>query len=169
MPPLRFTLSVGGDVQLDRVLEAIPANASQIDHVLHEIGRDLRKVETEQFRSQGVYGSGGWAALTDKYRQRKQKLVAAGKVINGRQARYLQIMRLTDRLRQSLVYKTDPEHVEFVFDHVLTWGTLVPYADVHQNPQHGQTQRRVVELPRVKREQYLRAILQYVRTGNSGL
>lgn len=169
MAPLRFTLSVAGDVQMDRTIEAVEATSSQLDHVLRDIAVDLRKVTAEQFRSEGRYASGGWPPLTQAYRKRKQRMIASGKWIHGRQARYMQVMRLADRLRQSFVYKSDPEHVEQIVDHALSWGTRVPYAAPHQNPKSGQKRRRLLELPESKRQQYARAILQYVRTGHSGL
>jgi hypothetical protein len=167
--PLRFTLTVAGDVQMDREIEAIEVHAKQLDAVLRDIAVDLRKVTAEQFRTEGAYASGGWPALSEAYAKRKAQMVAQGKVIAGREARYTDILRLTDRLRQSLVYKTDPEHIEHISNHVLTWGTRVPYARYHQNPQSGQKRRRMLELPERKRQQYARAILTYIRTGRTGL
>lgn len=167
---LRFTLSVAGDVQMDREIEAVSQHALGIDHVLRDIALDLRKVTTEQFRTEGAYASGGWPRLTEGYRKRKARIVAAHKVIAGREARYMQILRLTDRLRQSFVYKSDPEHIEHIINHTLTWGSSVPYARFHQNPGSGpnaQKQRRMLELSERKRQQYARAILTYLRTGKS--
>lgn len=169
--PLRFTLSVAGDVQMDRTIEAVEVAATQIDSVLHDIAGDLRKVTAEQFRTEGRYASGGWKPLSDAYRKRKARIVASGKWVNGRQAHYMQILRLTDRLRQSFVYKSDPEHVETIENHVLSWGSRVPYAGAHQNPKptNPLPRRRPLELPEERRRAYARAILSYVRTGDSGL
>lgn len=169
MAGLRFTMAVHGDVQVDRRLEAVEVHAGQIDTVLHAIAADLRKSVAQQFVTEGGWGSGGWRRLTDNYRRQKQSMVDRGKWINGRQARHMQILRLTDRLRRSLIHKTDPEHIETVRNHTLEFGTRVPYGAVHQRPLRGQTRRRFLDLPESKRQQYVRAILSYVRTGDHGL
>lgn len=171
---LRFTLDVSGDVQMDRTLEAVNATSGQIDSVLRDIGKDLRRVTDQQFKSEGRYASGatGWPALSDAYLKRKRAMVAQGKVIHGRPARHMQILRLTDRLRESLLSVSDPEHVESIHNHTLLWGTSVPYARYHQNPGKGpraMKRRRFLELPESTRQKYARAILTYVRTGKSGL
>lgn len=168
---MRFRLSVAGDVQLDRELEAISENAKGIDVVLAAIGADLGKVSEQQFATEGRYASGGWAALSAAYAKRKARMVATGRIIHGRRARYLQVLRLTDRLRLSLVQKTDPEHIEQIVNHKLTWGTRVPYAGAHQNPKPGNPlkRRRFLELPERKRQEYLRAVLTFIRTGKHGL
>lgn len=170
-PPLRFTISLGGDVQLDRTLEAVAFNAENVDAALHDVAGDLRKTIAQQFASQGRSGNAPWPALNASYLKQKARMVAARKIIHGRPARYLQILRLTDRLRLSLVTKDDPEHVETIVDHVLTFGTRVPYAAVHQNPKPGNPlpRRRPIDLTETKRQAYLRALLTHIRTGHSGL
>jgi len=167
---MRFTITVAGDVQMDRELEAVGVHAATLDNVLRSIAEDLNRESRAQFATQGLHASGGWPPLTAAYLKRKQRMVATGKMINGRPARYLQILRLTDRLRGSLVNKSDPEHVERIENHELTWGTKVPYARFHQNPgfgPHAQQQRRFLELNEAKRQKYARAILTYIRTGKS--
>lgn len=168
---MRFKLSIAGDVQLDRELEAIAEHAEGVDTVLRAIGLDLGRVAQTQFETEGRYASGGWRFLTPAYRKRKARMVATGRIINGRRAQYLQILRLTDRLRLSLVQPQHPEHIETVVNHKLTWGTSVPYAGAHQNPKPGNPlpQRRFLELPEQKRQAYLRAVLTFVRTGKHGL
>jgi phage gpG-like protein len=169
---MRFVLTVAGEVQMDREIEAIGTHAEGIDQVLRDIARDLNKETKEQFETEGRHASGGWPPLTDRYAKRKARMIATGKFIAGRRARYMQILRLTDRLRLSLVNRDDPEHVETIEDHTLEWGTRVPYARYHQNPgvgPHAQKRRRFLDLPEKKRQDYARAILTYVRTGKSGL
>lgn len=169
---MRFSLDVAGDVQVDRELEAFGRHAASIDNVLHDIGRDLNREAGRQFDSEGRYASGGWPALTVAYRKRKAAMVAAGKMINGRPARHMQILRLTDRMRRSLVNRSDAEHIERVRNNTLEWGTKVPYLRFHQNPglsPKAMQRRRVIDLSERKRQSYMRAILTYLRTGRSGL
>jgi phage gpG-like protein len=169
---MRFVITAAGEVQFDRELEAVGAHIGTIDNVLRDIAKDLNKEARKQFITQGAYASGGWPALTEAYRKRKAQMVATGKMINGRPARYMQILRLTDRMRRSLVDRNDPEHVERIHLHALEWGTKVPYWRYHQNPgssPRAMKQRRVVELSERKRQEYARAILTYMRLGKSGL
>jgi phage gpG-like protein len=164
---VRFTINVSGDVQMDREIEAVGKNLATIDHVLLDIARDLNRETDLQFATSGLHASGGWAPLTEAYRKRKERMVATGKMINGRPARYMQILRLTDRLRMSFKNRSDPEHIEHIVDHTLSWGTRVPYARYHQNPGPTGTRRRPLELSERKRQEYARAILTYMRTGRS--
>jgi phage gpG-like protein len=168
---MRFTIAVSGDVQFDRTIEAVGTGAgANIDKALRDIAKDLRKVTEKQFRSEGAYASGGWPALSDAYAKRKARMVASGKVINGRRAKQMEILRLTDRLRDSLLMRHHGEHVEHIFNHALTWGTTVPYARFHQNPgPMGGKRRRFLELPEERRQAYARAILTQIRTGKNGL
>jgi phage gpG-like protein len=169
---MRFTLNVAGEVQMDREIEAVGAHLSTIDNVLKDIARDLNKETKLQFSTQGAHASGGWPPLTEAYRRRKQRMVEQGRLINERPARYMQILRLTDRLRLSLVNKSDPEHVETITNHTLEWGTRVPYARFHQNPgmsPRAMPRRRFLDLSERKRQQYARAILTYIKLGKSGL
>jgi phage gpG-like protein len=169
---VRFTLTVAGEVQMDREIEAIGEHLATIDHALKDIARDLNKETKQQFSTQGAHASGGWPALEESYRKRKQRMVETGKMINGRPARYMQILRLTDRLRLSLVNKSDPEHVETIRGHALEWGTSVPYARFHQNPGHGpraMKRRRFLELSEKKRQEYARALLTYIKLGKTNL
>lgn len=167
---MRFRLDVAGDVQVDRELDAFTEHTPTIDNVLRDIGRDLTRESALQFASEGQHASGGWPALTDAYRKRKARMVAQRKIINGRPATRMEILRLTDRMRRSLVNRSDREHVERVRNHTLEWGSRVPYTRFHQNPgPQGGKQRRVLELSERKRQQYMRAILTYLRTGRSGL
>lgn len=169
---MRFTLTVAGEVQMDREVEAAGHHAGTIDNVLRDIARDLNSETKKQFLTQGLHASGGWPPLSSAYLKRKQAMVRAGKMINGRPARRVQILRLTDRLYGSLTRRDDPEHVERLQNHTLEWGTRVPYARYHQNPGTGpgaQKRRRFLELDEKKRQQYARAILTYIRTGKSGM
>lgn len=166
---MRFTLTVAGEVQLDREFEGLDAHAHTIDNVLRDIARDLNNEARQQFATQGMHASGGWKPLSDAYRKRKARMVQQGKLINGRPARHMQILRLTDRLRKSLVEQHDPEHVETIVNHELSWGSRVPYMRYHQNPGNPARRRRVIELNEKKRQQYARAILTHLRTGHSGL
>lgn len=167
---MRFRLDVAGDVQVDRELEAFATHATDVRPVLRDIGKDLNLESAKQFQTQGAYASGGWPPLSENYRKRKARMVAQRKMIHGRPATRMEILRLTDRMRRSLVNRTDPEHVERVTATTLEWGTRVPYMPFHQNPgPKGGKQRRVLELSERKRQQYMRAILTYLRTGHSGL
>lgn len=169
---MRFTLTVAGEVQMDRDIEALGEHVKTIDTVLRAIAKDLNHETELQFATQGAHASGGWPLLSEAYRKRKLRMVEHGKIINGRPARHMEILRLTDRLRMSLVHEHDPEHIERIENHSLEWGTRVPYARFHQNPGTGpraQKRRRFLELNEKKRQQYARAILTYMKTGKHGL
>jgi phage gpG-like protein len=169
---MRITLTTAGEVQMDREIEAIGVHVGTLDNVLRDIAGDLRKEIRAQFATEGLHASGGWKPLSAAYFKRKQAMVKTGKMIHGRPARYLQVLRLTDRLKKSLVEQHDPEHVERIFNHTLDFGSKVPYWRFHQNPGNSpraMPRRRMVELDERKRRQYARAILTYMRTGKSGL
>lgn len=169
---MRFTITVAGDVQFDREIEAIGARVEHgFEPVWSAIAKDMTLITASQFATGGVFASGGWPALKEKYLAQKQRWVKAGKTINGRKAVSTAILRLTDRLKDSLLNATDPEHVSVITPWSLEWGTSVFYAKFHQNPGPSShvPQRRVLELPEQRRRAYARAMLTYVRTGGFSL
>lgn len=110
-PPLTF--SVVGVMQMDRRLSRFQDVVSDYRPVLRDIGGLFRKIEEEQFLSEG---HGRWRPLAPATLRRKK---GPG------------ILRESGRLFDSL---TSPggEHEEEISKTEGRWGTAVPYAIFHQ-------------------------------------
>jgi phage gpG-like protein len=169
---VRFRVQVvgEGEVVYEREIRSMSERAANADIVLHEIGRDMRSQIALQFSTQGSHGGEPWEPLAESTIKRKMALIAKRKVINGHIAKSLQILRLTDRLMNSLV-RPGPEHVEQVIDHTLFFGTRVPYGEFHQHAKAGGhlPRREWLVITEERRLRYGKAFREYFRTGKTGL
>lgn len=151
MPGLRFTLSIEGDVQIDRTLARFAENLGDARPLWNVLADRFVRMEVRQFSSEGSYGSGGWPALSPRYAAWKAKAYP-GKTI----------LRRTDDLYNSLTRR--PLGIEILEHRSMTIGSGVEHLRYHQLGD-GVPQRRAVELPEGERRYWMGLIQRFVVTG----
>jgi phage gpG-like protein len=153
--PLRFTIEVLGETQIDRTFLRLSENASNLQPLFEKLVKELQDVEKLQFESEGAYGSGGWTPLAISTIESKQRR----EVDNG-------VLRATDLLYNSLTGGGAGSVADVSSDY-LRYGTTVYYAGIHQagSPSTHLPQRRVVQLPEGERRNIARAVQEYIVTG----
>lgn len=150
---MRISLSVAGDVQIDRTLVRFADRTDDMSGVLGALADDFAKVEARQFAGQGTY-SGGWAPLSAGYAARKA-VRYPGKGI----------LEAEGRLMRSLTGSDGPDAVREVTRDSLLVGTSVPYAGYHQRGTSRMPQRRPVELSAGTRRRWVQTIQRYFVSG----
>lgn len=151
--PLRFTLDVLGETQVDRAFLRVSDAARNLTPLFERLVKELQEVEKLQFESEGAYGSGGWAELSEATIESKQRRG----MDNG-------ILRATNALYNSLTGSGSGSIVD-VSAEWLRYGTAIPYAGFHQSGTSLMPQRRVVQLPEGERRNLVKIIQQYILTG----
>lgn len=121
---IQLTIESYGEQIVNRTLTRFEGEFENPRHTLEAIGMMLREAVEKQFDTEGRHASGGWPALAQSTKERKAQLGLDP-----------HILRATDRLRQALIRKFDPEHVEHVAGDSLTFGATVPYGVYHQSSQ----------------------------------
>ena len=148
---MRFTMTIAGDVQIDRTLARFADNVNDAQQLWGQLADRFVALERRQFDSEGAYGSGGWPALSPDY--------AAWK------ARYFpgkSILRRTDALYDSLTRR--PLGIEVIEPGYMVLGSDVDYLKYHQRGD-GVPRRRAVELPESERRNWVRLIQRFIVTG----
>jgi phage gpG-like protein len=148
--PTRIRLEFYGEAQLDRTLARF--SAGDLRPVWEELAGRFASVEGRQFRSEGRYGSGGWAPLSADYAEWKHAHYP-GKPILER----------TGRLVASLTRRPFP--VEVITPASMTIGSDVDYGEFHQRGGGRLPQRRPVELPESERRAWVNRIQRYIVQG----
>lgn len=152
---MRLDLEIFGDKQVDRELLRFRERADDMRPVFTALADDFLNMERAQFRSQGLFGSGGWAPLKQSTVDRK---AAAG--LDPR------ILHATLALYQSLTSSSDQHHVRRVTGDSLVVGTDLLYAGVHQNPVTSPLpQRRPVEFREQDRRAWIKALQSFLVNG----
>lgn len=147
-----------GDVQLDRTIADTRDRVQDLRPVWEVLAGRFAIVEGRQFATEGRYGSGGWAPLSERYGAWKARHYP-GKPILQREGDL--IASLTRR----------PFGIEVIETDRAIFGSDVEYGLHHQR---GGTvdgrppQRRPVELPERERVEWIRLIQRYVVTGTLG-
>lgn len=120
-----------------------------------EVFQHLERTTARQFRSEGMYGSGGWAALAPSTLADKQRY---GYPPN--------ILQRTGELLDSLTVDDHPEHIAITMRDEAWWGTSVDYAGYHQDGTDLMPQRMIIQPPEGSRT-YMVRILQRYALANS--
>lgn len=118
---MRIEVTQKGITTAVRKIRTIGANAENSHAMLIELAYDLGLIEYETFRSQGRRGGGSWKKLKPD--------TVYQKLSRGLDVR---ILHATHELRDSLVQRKHPQHVEKITGTQLRFGTDVRYAGVHQ-------------------------------------
>lgn len=156
---MRIVFEVAGDKQLDREILRVGDRAVDAAPAFAAIA-DLWISETrEQFNTQGRHGSGGWAPLSPATMMQKRGRFARGEI------QHLEILRATDRLRDSLVDRGSDDMVLDIQPGSLTYGTKVPYAGFHQTGTRRMPRRRPVELTERARVESVKIMQRFIIGG----
>lgn len=152
--PFRFTLNTLGEAQIDRTLLRFADNIGDATPVWEVLADRFAKLETRQFKTEGAYGSGGWAALSPNYAAWKSHHYP-GKPI----------LQRTGALMRDLTQR--PFGVEHITPGAMAVGTDLSYGKYHQAGGPHLPQRRPVELPDGERRYWVGLIQRFIITGKA--
>lgn len=118
---LELRVEAMGETLIERKLMRFADDLEVPDGALEDAATVLREATREQFDSEGG-ASGGWAPLSEARVREKARLGLDP-----------HILRATDRLRDSLTLKFDPDHIERLSGTSLLFGSNVGYGIYHQS------------------------------------
>jgi len=148
--PFELNLVVEGDVQLLRSFRKFADNVKDLSEAFREIAQDFHQtVERKQFESEGAYGSGGWAPLSEEYASWKAKNFP------GRP-----LMVLSGDLKESLMGE-NPWAIEDIQPLQLRLGTKIKYAVYHQSLKPRKTKlprRPLIDLTEADKKRFTRIV-----------
>lgn len=137
-----------GEVLMRRDMLRFADNLAVPAEGLMAAGVKVREAIELQFDSEGGHASGGWAPL-------KASTVAE----KARKGLDPHILRATDRLKDSLTRKFDPDHIEeLVGPDTLRIGSTVGYGAFHQTGTKRMPRRRPVALSEADKVAIMKAI-----------
>jgi phage gpG-like protein len=141
-----------GEEQIDRTLARFADNVDDARPAWEALADRFGKAEARQFRSEGAYGSGGWAPLSPRYAAWKQQHYP------GRP-----ILERTGRLKRDLTVR--PFGIEVIEPGFMVLGSALPYGEWHQAGGPNLPRRRPVELPESERREWVRVLQRFIVTG----
>lgn len=118
---------------IERDIRASAGRARFLTPALEEVGQDMMRTTKIQFESGGRRGGGSWSFPSADWEARKLK--------EGGDPRPL---IQTGRLMKSVTREGSSEMILDIKGNKLTFGSRVPYADVHQ---HGDPARNIPARP----------------------
>lgn len=151
--PLRFTVEVLGEEQIDRMFLRITDAAQDMAPLFNQLIKDLRLIETTQFLTEGQHGSGGWEALAQSTIDEKKRMGLMP-----------WIERASGALFESLT-SGGAGSIEEVTKDYLRYGTTIPYAGFQQSGTRHMPQRRLVQLTEEERRDLAKQVQKYILTG----
>lgn len=122
---VHIAISVFGDQQLARRLNKFSDRPRNLDGAYEKLKLDFFEIETKQFETEGVSGSGGWQAL-------KPETIRAKHSDEG-------ILRRTDRLFNSFTSSTSSDWAGYFTANEMFFGSSTPYGKYHQQGGKGYT------------------------------
>jgi phage gpG-like protein len=139
---------VFGEEIVNRRLLRFAATTVDASDAFRQIVGILRDATEQNFATRGRSGGSIWRDLSKPYARRTGRRVSE------------RILRLTDRLYDSLVDPTHPEHVEEVGPTQMRWGSRVPYGVYHQSsaPRSRIPYRPPVRLSQRRRQEVVKAL-----------
>src|SRR3954471_23324396 len=149
---VRMRLEFYGEAQLDRTLARFSDNIGDARPAWEALATRFARVEARQFASEGAYGSGGWAPLSERYAEWKERHYP-GKPILER----------SGTLLHSLTVRPFP--IEVLDASSMTIGSDVDYGEYHQAGGDRLPRRRPVELPDSERRTWVRLLQRFIVTG----
>lgn len=158
MPGVVIEFEAFGHKQIVRELQRIadlPGNATPAwEEIIDEMKRDIE----EQFDTEGASMSGGWAPL--------KPVTIARKAALGLRP---EIMRATDRLKESLVDDRGSDQIYEVTPIGFTFGSKVEYGAFHMGPARDGSRpaRPPIDFTEAQRRKYVK-ILQEFLMGRKG-
>ncbi len=154
---VRISFSIFGETALDRTLVGIQGNARNAEPAFHTLAESFVRAERRQFRTEGAYGSGGWAPLSPRYAEWKERHYPGQPIIQR-----------TGDLYRSLT-GGNALHVRVVTGHFLLIGSAVEYGAFHMRPgPHGRPARKPIELTESLRRSWVRTLQRFLVEGERG-
>lgn len=151
--PTRIQFSFLGEDTIDRRLERFELGAQNAAPAFDKMGNSLVLAEQKQFKSEGGYGSAGWAPLSAAYAARKRREV-------GNKP----ILVYSGTLKKGLTHRPFP--VEAVEAQFAVFGTDLDYALYHQHGTPRMPARPVISLPESVRQQWVKILQRWLVTGS---
>ena len=149
--PSRITWTFYGEAQLDRTLARVELAAADASPAFEVIAEEFLVAERQQFASEGGFGSGGWAALSDDYAKWKARHYPGAKILHR-----------TGDLEASL---TEGPDIRVIEPHFMILGSSVSYGRYHQEGTARMPRRRPIELPEALRRGWVKVLQRYLITG----
>lgn len=149
-----LSLDFLGSQQVDRTLVGLRTRVNDARPVWNVLADRFAKAEARQFRSEGAYGSGGWAPLSARYGAWKAR------VRPGRR-----ILEFDGTLRRQLTER--PFGVEVIEDDRMILGTALPYAQFHTTGTGTMPPRPPVELSEYERREWVKVMQRFIMTGDA--
>lgn len=157
---MRFRLDVHGETLVNRELERIGRRPTNAEPAFQAIAEDMLDITRSNFQSQGAARSGGWAALAESTKARKQ--ASHDPTIR---ANWNRILHATEALFKSLTQRGSADALLIVQPTWMAYGSLLPYARLHQTGTSRMPQRRPVQFNEFDKRQFIQRIQRYVLTG----
>jgi phage gpG-like protein len=147
---------VYGAKQISRRLERLSVLPSDAAPAWQAIIKAMKTDIEEQFDSEGGSMSGGWAPLKPVTIARK---AAAG--LNT------EIMRATDRLKESLVDERGSDQIFDIGPHGFKFGSTVEYGAFHMGPSADGSRpaRKPVDFTEAQRRKYVKILQAFLMGG----
>lgn len=119
---VRIGYSVAGVDRADGRLTGLEEAARDLTMAFLRIQESFEEEERKQFETEGAYGSGGWAPLTDRYRAWKEKKYPG-----------MPILTLKGPLGDSLTDEFAPGAVRRILPGMAEFGSSIAYGRAHQD------------------------------------
>lgn len=154
--PLKFSLEVIGDVQVEREFIRFGERAMEAGELWNVLHGALMDMEFEQFASEGEHGSGGWAPLASSTVAAKQ-----------RQGYPVEILHRTLALFKSLTQPDSEGSLFENFGEYMRFGTTIEYAIYHQTGTRTLPMRKPVQLTAAERLELTKSVQRFIMTGEA--
>lgn len=147
----RITWQFFGEAQLDRTLERVILAAADASPAFEVIADQFLVAEQQQFATEGGFGSGGWAPLSEDYARWKAVHYPGAKILHR-----------TGELEHSL---TEGPEIRVIEPHMMIIGSAVEHGVYHQEGGPNLPRRRPVELPEAVRRAWVKTLQRWLITG----
>jgi hypothetical protein len=144
-----FSMTVFGEAQVLRRIDSLRSRARSFRPVFEAISRSFRAIEKAQFATEGRSGSRGWAPLKEATRRYKARHKPP---LNPK------ILHATNRLRDSLVQLSHPDHYRKITKDTYAEGSQVAHGEYHQRARPPRVKRKPVDLTEEQRRSWVRDV-----------
>ncbi|MCK9569881.1 hypothetical protein M0R72_13135 [Candidatus Pacearchaeota archaeon] len=161
--PIHISVKIEGDQQVLRSFTRFAEDVQDLTQPFNEIANDFLEIERKQFDSEGGYGSGGWANLSNT-----KTSPSTGKKIVGyadwKAAHFpgASILVRWGNLRDSLTQFGDTYHIREVEPMKMVLGTDLPYAKYHQTGTSKMPKRRPIDLTEDDKTRWVKIIQRFL-------
>lgn len=154
--PVRFDFEVFGETLISREFMRIGMRAEDVAPAWTAIIEDMKDQIEEQFETEGVRGSGGWAPLK-----------ASTILFKERAGLDPRILHATLRLRESLTDERGSDQIYEVTPHTMRFGSRVEYGAYHQHgdPANNMPARKPIDFTEFDRQGYVRTLQRFIVHG----